>query len=182
MMWGHAGGSWRRRVGMLLVAAVIAVGGPAVVAPSSASAAPRCEGHSCDGKDPERTGCNTRDHRTITLFSFTDDVEQHTYQLRKSFACLAVWGRFIVDHCTIPEHFHHWLRVDTQIWSLNDWRPYKTHVDDMWNEANPCGGIGWTPMAPAQANTRARVGWGIGVGNDPPTRWDFSGWYNGGRP
>jgi len=177
----HAGGAWRRRASVLVAIVAIAVGGAVVISPQSASAV-GCSGHTCNGRDPEANGCDTGPTQTRTRFSKTVD-DMWTYQLRHSFACLSMWGRFIRDDCSYPSPVHHWLRVDTQIWSLNEWRPYATQVDDMWGETSNCnGGTAWTPMVPGQENTRSRLGWGTNVSSSPPSSWSYSGWYNGGRP
>jgi hypothetical protein len=171
--------SWRRRAMVVLVAAGLAVGGLVTVMPSPALAL--CSGNGCNGLDPQGSGCSGT--VTLTRFSTTTSDDRYTYQLRRSPACDATWGRFVRDDCSYPSPIHHWLRVQTQLQTPYGWYAHKTQTDDMWGETGNCnGGTAWTPMAPAQVGTRARLCWGTNIGSAAPTRWSCSGWYNGGGP
>jgi hypothetical protein len=180
-------GSWRRAVAALLAVACVAVG--AVMAAPRADAAP-CSGASCDGLDPDSTGCN----ELGKVFSLFTRFEEHSigawrYELRRSGGCRAVWARFVRDDCEYGSMFppsYYWIRVQTQISTpATGWIAYRTHTDGMENETDPCtDSTGWTVMAPGHAGTRGRVCWVVKLlDSTPPSSWadaTCSGWYLGG--
>jgi hypothetical protein len=175
-----------RRQTITLVALCVAAGGLSVVAPSPAVAAP-CTGSGCNGKDPDATGCNDPAiaGRPVTRFSRTvhsGDIGEHSFQIRHSPGCKAMWGRFIRDDCHdryFP--YHKWFRIQTQVWSGSAWLAYTTRTKDMQG-TQPCnGGTNWTLMVPGLSGTRTRICWQYTYYEVPPSsdRWTCSGYYNG---
>jgi Protein of unknown function (DUF2690) len=141
----------------------------AIPAPAQAAS---CKGSSCNGKDPESSGCRAAG----SVNEFDQYVpDNDTVWMRRSPSCQANWARIIHDDdCWRNDAWGRWIRVQSQAWS-----PYGYFdVGDQVAAPPTCAYyVGWTKMVPAiptvgGSGYRARICWAYYYYYARPSTWD----------